>query len=318
MTTRSRANIGDIFGNGRWRRHVRVFLALVCLAALIGLASCALYTRRGQAFDQLGLDLALGTRISTFLTESLTQGPHTVAVLAAGSATAILVAMVRRRFALAARVAVLIVGANASTQILKMWLLDRPYQGVGYELANSFPSGHATVILSLAFALTIVAPQAARSLVGLIMGVVAALAGMVIVAAGWHRPADLVGALLVVMIWSLILSPQEEPQLRTDRLNSVTLTLAIVILILAAAVTFALWDQLALLGDRYTNAVVVPTIANSVGLKLVQVGGLGGWFALVLGGLQAVVSLQTGRRSSLSGQSRPRPTRTLGRSGGQR
>ncbi|WP_175539741.1 phosphatase PAP2 family protein [Nocardioides exalbidus] len=108
------------------------------------------------------------------------------------------VATVRQRYAAAGAAVALVVGANLTTQAIKA-LSDRA--DFGYLTVESFPSGHATVVASLVLAALLVAPDASRttvSLVGLAAITVTAAAMLV---ASWHRPADIIGSLLVSLAW---------------------------------------------------------------------------------------------------------------------
>ncbi len=68
-------------------------------------------------------------------------------------------AFARRRVALAVQVAVLVAGANVTTQVLKS-VLVRPDLGLADRIANSLPSGHTTVAASAAAALVLAVPAA--------------------------------------------------------------------------------------------------------------------------------------------------------------
>ncbi|MET0419906.1 MAG: phosphatase PAP2 family protein, partial [Actinoplanes sp.] len=100
---------------------------------------------------------------------------------------------------LAVAAAVMVAGANATTQLLKT-RLDRPELD-GFPMPNSFPSGHATAAASVAFALVLVLPLAVRGLVSLIGAAYVAVIAVATVWAEWHRPSDTIAALLVVLAW---------------------------------------------------------------------------------------------------------------------
>ncbi len=108
----------------------------------------------------------------------------------------------RPRSALAAVLAV--VGANVTTQLLKV-LLAHPriklaIGGDPFE-PNTFPSGHTTAAASIAVAYAFVLPVALRDLT-LTVGTAFALAmGCSVVVIGWHYPSDVLGAYLVVACW---------------------------------------------------------------------------------------------------------------------
>ncbi len=118
---------------------------------------------------------------------------------------AIVIAAVQRRFALAVAAVVMLAAANITTQVLKHWILERPaLMGMtdpfGYR--NSLPSGHATVVMSLALALVMVVPPRYRGLVAVFGGAYALYNGTATITVGWHRPSDVVTGYLVVGFWT--------------------------------------------------------------------------------------------------------------------
>ena len=125
-----------------------------------------------------------------------------IASLTLMGAAIVAVAFVRQRPLRALAAATIIVGANVTTQILKA-ILDGPslksVTGVGL---NYFPSGHATVAMSLAMAAAIVASRRTRGTVALLGGLYAAVVGVSTLSAGWHRPSDAFGGFLVVTAWT--------------------------------------------------------------------------------------------------------------------
>jgi len=125
-----------------------------------------------------------------------------VSFVALGIAAAMVVALVRRRWALALQVAVLVVGANLTTQVLKE-VLPRPYEYVGgYPSDNTLPSGHTTVAASVAAALVFVVPPRGRPWAALLGGAYTAATGVATLVGQWHRPSDAVAAVLVVLAWA--------------------------------------------------------------------------------------------------------------------
>lgn len=109
-------------------------------------------------------------------------------------------AFARRRPRLALVAAVSIVASLVCTELLKMVILERPpLIGETLIVENSYPSGHTTVGMSIAVAVMLVAPR--RALIGVAIGagLVGAAFGVAVVAAGWHRPSDAVGAFGVVL-----------------------------------------------------------------------------------------------------------------------
>lgn len=181
-----------------------VVLAVVCLALVAVLYVIAVHTSQGQRIDDAAVD---GRTLRPSVLQATDRVLNTISVasLALGGLAVMLVALVRERLHLALAAGVVIVGANVTTQILKTGILDRP-DLVGptdpIGVMNSFPSGHSTVAMSLAVALVLVVPTAARVLAAGWGIVYATLVGAGTVTAGWHRPSDVVAAYLIVMAWA--------------------------------------------------------------------------------------------------------------------
>lgn len=118
---------------------------------------------------------------------------------------AILFVALRRRRPAAAATAVAVLGAsNLTTQVLKHLVLDRPDRGVETLAFNSLPSGHTTLAASAAAAVFLVLAPRWRPLAAATGGACAVLAGAATFLNLWHRPADVVAALLVVGMWTLL------------------------------------------------------------------------------------------------------------------
>jgi membrane-associated phospholipid phosphatase len=108
----------------------------------------------------------------------------------------------RRRQAVAA--IVLVAGANLTTQLLKIALAHPRYQPIlGYHQigSTSFPSGHATASLSIAFAFALVAPSSWRPLAVLVGAAFALGVGVSVLVLNRHFPSDVLGGWLVAAAW---------------------------------------------------------------------------------------------------------------------
>jgi membrane-associated phospholipid phosphatase len=176
-----------------------------CAAALVPLVAAAYAPGPAER-----LDASLLVRISTHagpvasavagffahLADPLPLLAMTVVVCGLGLAWG------RRREALAA--AVVVAGANVTTQILKVALAHpRPdlYPGHSTIWPTAFPSGHTTAAVSIAVALALVAPPRLLPAALLGGGAFAALVGVSVVALEWHYPSDVLGAFLVASSW---------------------------------------------------------------------------------------------------------------------
>lgn len=190
-----------------------VLAALTCAAALGGTYWAFVRTTRGQfadesAWREAGL-LAPETK-GPFL-QFLDTLPTISLVLAA--AAILFVAVLRRRYAAAVVASLVIVASNITTQVLKNVVLDRPDRGVQTLDFNSLPSGHTALAASTAAAVFLLVTPRWRPLTAMLGGAYAVLAGAATFVNLWHRPADVVAALLVVGGWVLLAGPVI---LRTD------------------------------------------------------------------------------------------------------
>ena len=108
---------------------------------------------------------------------------------------------------LATAIIVLIGGANLTTQTLKQ-LLDRPnlLGDLAYATGNSFPSGHVTLASSLGLAAILVVPRRLRIPVALGAAILIAAVGISTIITGWHRLADVEGAILISLMWASLVT----------------------------------------------------------------------------------------------------------------
>lgn len=185
-----------------------------------------------------------------------------------------LVAVLRGRWLIAGQVAVLVGGANLTTQLLKNQVLDRPRLGV-MDIHNSLPSGHTTVAASVAAALVLVLPRRGRVWATLLGAGYVALVGAGTVTAQWHRPSDVVAAILVVLAWFALVcafSPRStfDDQVPAGK-QDVAITTTIAVTLLAV---FALLGVLACLwiGSQLRGTGLIQL--EMVDHKLAFAGGL--------------------------------------------
>jgi membrane-associated phospholipid phosphatase len=108
----------------------------------------------------------------------------------------------RRREALLA--AAVILGANLTTQLLKILLEHHRFQSFLSERqpwSNAFPSGHTTAAVAIGIALLLVVPARLRVSAALIAVGFSAAVGLAVVVIEWHYPSDVVGGTLVAAGW---------------------------------------------------------------------------------------------------------------------
>ncbi|MEU4161051.1 phosphatase PAP2 family protein [Actinoplanes sp. NPDC026670] len=190
------------------RRPGAAYLAAPLLVSVIaGLGLVATYhvfvrTISGQWLDTAAM---LGTEVHHARLEELlrqTLNATTLTSLVLVCLIAATVGVVRKRIDLAIAAAVLVLAGNATTQVLKDWLPRPTLDGLTYP--NSLPSGHTTAAASVAFALVIVLPAALRGPAALVGAGYTAAIAIGTVWARWHRPSDIIAALLVVLAWGAL------------------------------------------------------------------------------------------------------------------
>jgi membrane-associated phospholipid phosphatase len=170
---------------------------------VLGLASTAyvaLRTSRGLILDRAASDaVSSPAPVLDRLHQGL--GWMSVGSVAVSLMVCVTFAVFRRRFDLALGAAVVIGGADLTTQVLKKDLFTHVDLGPG---PNSLPSGHTTVALSIALAAVMVAPPAWRSTVAIGVSATAALVGVALVLGRWHRPSDVLAATFVCLVWAAV------------------------------------------------------------------------------------------------------------------
>jgi membrane-associated phospholipid phosphatase len=175
---------------------VTAVLAVLALGALYRLA---IRTSTGQRVDTAGLNGADVGHARVVEVLDRTLNGTTLASLVLVCLFAAAFGVLRRRADLAVAAAVTVIGANGTAQLLKM-RLSRPDLD-GFDMPNSFPSGHTAAAASVAFAVILVLPQALRGMIALVgFGYVTVIA-VATVWAEWHRPSDTLGGLLVTLAW---------------------------------------------------------------------------------------------------------------------
>ncbi|MFC3300262.1 phosphatase PAP2 family protein [Arthrobacter agilis] len=184
--------------------HVFLLAAVACAVALGWTYWAFVRTTTGQFADESAWQEAGVAAPDTQLPflRFLDTLPVISVVLAAA---AILYVVVRRQRYLAASIAVAVIGtSNLTTQVLKNLVFDRPDRGIATLDFNSLPSGHTTLAASAAAAVFIIMPPRWRPFAAAMGGAYSVLAGVATFINLWHRPADVVAALLVVGTWTLV------------------------------------------------------------------------------------------------------------------
>lgn len=186
------------------------------LLALAGASACGVFAVWMAAFHVAGLralDAGVMPAFRGVARASLEPSIRGVAVLAdpiwflAGCALLTAIALLRRRWLMAAVVPAILLGANATTQLLKPALADPralELRGVQMIYHGSWPSGHSTASMSLALCLVLVVGPQLRPLAALVGAGYAIAVGYALVVLGYHLPSDVFGGYLVAATFALV------------------------------------------------------------------------------------------------------------------
>lgn len=270
--------------------RLRPAALLLALSALSASAIVAIYvlfwgTDRGIVFDVAGLTRLdaqqdpvrhrqVNELLATISVESL--------LLVGGAAVGL--ALLRRRPVLALAAFAVLGGANVTTQVLKPALgaLDLVRGEAVKELPGSFPSGHATVAMSIGLTAVLVAPHALKLVTAIGAAGYAAVIGVALLALGWHYPSDVAAGYLVALAWAAAAGAavialdgrrtRREPDRWAWRMNW-TLALAL------AAIT----------GLAFTLLVLAAVLANPAFADAVRLHTIAAFSAVVLGVMSVVV-----------------------------
>ena len=183
-------------------RHVMalLFLGLTLYGAFVFF----IYTTTGQQVDEQAYT-EYAHQFKSYRGPTLTaldSLPAVVGVIAVLGLVAVLIW--KHRF-LPSLIGVLVAAAAVtSTYLLKHYLIVKPDLGVQEALSNSAPSGHTTFAAAAGAALFLAAPRLLRPTVALCAALATCLTGASTIINGWHRPADVVTAILVTAIWTVV------------------------------------------------------------------------------------------------------------------
>ncbi len=187
------------------RASAYLLQSLVPLGAVAITVVLCLFTVRGQEADQAAM-VAMGQSsnrvvgLGSYLGTTFVPAASVLIV-----AASVLFALVRRRIGQAAAAALLFAGSAVTSQLLKNEVLARPalLSDAGWY-GNSLPSGHVSLAVAAACAVVFVLPRGPKLVAAPVVAAGALLAGVGIIAAGWHRPSDVIAATLLVGCWCSI------------------------------------------------------------------------------------------------------------------
>lgn len=177
-------------------------LAAVSFGVLIAVYALFVLTPAGQALgDQALIGNAELTHEAVRKASALLH--HINLRMCIGLVAALLViSLFRRRWRTGVLATVGFALAVLTAEILK-GVLPRPELDATLEeylvdkTIDTYPSGHVTIMAAFVMALTLVAAPRLRSGITAVGGVVVAAVAVGVVVAGWHRPSDSIGGLML-------------------------------------------------------------------------------------------------------------------------
>lgn len=177
-----------------------VAFGLLLLAAAAGVWWLGVRTMEGQSYEDMvwsKFDAALPGWLEPVV-HVFTISTVVVATSVIMSIIALVVLIVRKRWLLIAQLAAFGGICFAAAELLKP-LLPRPYLiNLESNPNNSAPSGHVILAATAGVILLCAVPRMCRALVAVIGWAYAVLVGLSVIAGQWHRPTDVIMALLIV------------------------------------------------------------------------------------------------------------------------
>lgn len=178
--------------------------------------------------------------------------------------------------------------ANLAAQYLKHNVFVRPDTGLDWTGPASLPSGHTTLAASCAAALLLVVPAWARGPLAIIGAGWTAAVGLGTIAAGWHRPADIVAAIAVVtcsFALAIAVRPPTKPGIRETNDGTSLILPLVAVLGGALAVGIAIMEIFQL---RSGQVDPPATLLISVVVGILGSGGIAFASLAMLAGTQQV------------------------------
>jgi hypothetical protein len=159
-------------------------------------------TKWGQEIDDLAFEgRAAVSAQATARLERMLRTISEVSLFVFGGAI-VLMALAQRRIRLVFVVGACMSCAVLTTEVLKLKLLTRPQFGDVQGIAsNSYPSGHATIGMVLSLGLVMVSTSRWRRAATIVAALFGTAFGTAVLATGWHRPSDSLGAYGVALAW---------------------------------------------------------------------------------------------------------------------
>ncbi len=267
-----------------------VVFGLLLLAAAVGVWWLGVRTMEGQSYEDMvwsKFDAALPGWLEPVV-HVFTISTVVIATSAIMSIIALAVLIVRKRCLLIAQLAVFGGICFAAAELLKP-LLPRPYLiNLESNPNNSAPSGHVILAATAGVILLCAVPRMCRALVAVIGWAYAVLVGLSVIAGQWHRPTDVIMALLIVggvamlMLAATFANGMDEPGSRASSpsvqiVGSVLLTFGVIGTLYGAYIIWQIQPGLAMSaewtnsGAHLSTVILTASVASLVfGLVLIM------------------------------------------------
>lgn len=184
----------------RFRLPALLVAGLSCVATGYAV-QLAIYTSGGQYADEQLMrrsDSSTWDAVAAFVLDS-----DTIPVVSAIVLVAVAARVVWARSVLGVVRAVLIVAGSSATAAFLKGALPRP-DLLGTGMQNSFPSGTVAWVAALAAAATVTAAARVRPVLAVLGALCTSAVIGAVVTRQWHRPSDVIGALLIVATYTAL------------------------------------------------------------------------------------------------------------------
>lgn len=175
-----------------------VFAVLMLLAAA-GVWWLGVRTAPGQSYDDMvfnNFDALLPVSVLAVM-RTFMRSTVIIATSMAVGAVAVVVMLVRRRWWLLGQSLVLVILSFAA-DMLKYYLPRHALVNTVSNPANSAPSGHTLLAAAAGMLLVLAVPRVWRAAATVLASCYGAWVGLSVIVGRWHRPTDVVMALLIV------------------------------------------------------------------------------------------------------------------------
>lgn len=191
--------------NSLSRRVAILVVSAVILATTFAIvAMFFVMTHAGQALDQRAFNGAsLGQR-SVAPTALRLLDAIPITGVAVALVAAVVIVIVRRNIGVFLVALIAAGAASLTSQIIKRLVLDRPDLGVSGYAENSLPSGHTALAAASVLVVFLVSSARTRPMVATVGAFFTAGVGISTLVNQWHRPSDVIAALLLVAFFGCL------------------------------------------------------------------------------------------------------------------